>query len=354
MEHCSKTGIGPSDRRPDWQPSRVPDCKERGKAGLRSQGESKRGRKRQVKGKRQRLQRERKRKRKAEGRRGEEDLLGSVPPIEERTYEVSSGMPKKRREGEDKRKEVGEKESPEGRRVSEGKAQPEEPLRMRKKKAENQKEKAMRGAVKDQKIMKERRGERAPLFVGQVGKTTIVRRKSKKRTSLTSEQRLSEKTSDRGRLDSLPFERVVLPGPAATGPGLFQCTGTASDMLQSDHLGVGRVCSEKVVAVGSEHPGWGLGDIVSWLDSRVDDLLGPLCKTLSTGRVFPLPSSPSFIDQLFPDHSEGARLVVRWLIRSLNSLNGEGIEGPEVASEYQLTVLRGLMVDCERGSKLEN
>ena len=78
---------------------------------------------------------------------------------------------------------------------------------------------------------------------------------------------------------------------------------------------------------------WALGISytgIHWLDSRE-----PL---------------PSVVNQLFPSHSQGARLVLGRLIRSLNSLNGEGIEGPEVASEYQRTVLDGLMSDCERAA----
>ena len=43
--------------------------------------------------------------------------------------------------------------------------------------------------------------------------------------------------------------------------------------------------------------------------------------------------------------------ILRGLVMSLNSLNGEGVEGPDCASEYQWLVLKGLVKDCDRFSQ---
>ena len=72
----------------------------------------------------------------------------------------------------------------------------------------------------------------------------------------------------------------------------------------------------------------GFEDIVNWLNLRVDDLLGRFCKTMTTGRLFPLPSSPYVVNQLFPSQPPGVLMVLRCLVRSR----------------------KGLMKDCERAA----
>lgn len=90
-----------------------------------------------------------------------------------------------------------------------------------------------------------------------------------------------------------------------------------------------------------------LGDLMGWLESRTDDFFGRLCKTKPTGRVFPLPSSPLLFSRLFPLSSPVARCLLKCLVVSLNSLNGEG-DGGAVASEFQKELLGGLLEDCQR------
>ena len=71
---------------------------------------------------------------------------------------------------------------------------------------------------------------------------------------------------------------------------------------------------------------------------------------MTTGRLFPLPSSPNVLSHLFPNESPLVLVVLGCLVLSLNSLNGEGLEGPQKASEFQRLVLQGLREDCVRVS----
>ena len=115
-----------------------------------------------------------------------------------------------------------------------------------------------------------------------------------------------------------------------------------------DSLGMGQALESKTVLSSSCCVGETLGDIFMWLDKAADDLFVSSCKTVSTGRAFPLPSSPAVLAKLFPNSSLAVRCTLRVLIRSLNSLNGEG-EGSEImATEYQIAILKGLVEDCER------
>ena len=115
-----------------------------------------------------------------------------------------------------------------------------------------------------------------------------------------------------------------------------------------DSLGMGQALGSKTVLSLSCCVGETLGGIFMWLDKAADDLFVSSCKTLSTGRAFPLPSSPAVLAKLFPNSSLAVRCTLRILIRSLNSLNGEG-EGSEImATEYQIAILKGLVEDCER------
>lgn len=134
-------------------------------------------------------------------------------------------------------------------------------------------------------------------------------------------------------------ERLIFPDPSDAGDGKIHPT--------SSGLGLGQAKGGKSVACESSDV-FVLGNLMSWLDTRVDVYLGGFCKTLSTGRLFPLPASPCVLVQLFPSLSDRARSVLRCQVVSLNSLNGEGLEGPEQASEYQVKVLEGLVSDCLR------
>ena len=143
---------------------------------------------------------------------------------------------------------------------------------------------------------------------------------------------------------------VSHPEVAATTEGFFPKRDALTGALVDDAVnsGMGRVVSAKSEVVSDERES--LGGLVNWLEGRMGDFLGRLCKTKPTGRVFPLPSSPLLFSRLFPQSSPLSRCFLRCLVLSLNSLNGEG-DGGEVASEYQIALLGGLLEDCLRVSE---
>ena len=165
---------------------------------------------------------------------------------------------------------------------------------------------------------------------------------------MTSERKFEATSTERQGVSKFPFVTDDATLSAATESASFACTVDSKGSGSVDDLGLGQGDPEKKVdALSSGARVW-LRDILDWLDSRVDDFLGCLCKTSTSGRLFPLPSSPNVISQFFPSHSSGSRVVLRCLVLGLNSLNGEGMAGPSTVSDFQLTVLQGLMSECER------
>ena len=156
--------------------------------------------------------------------------------------------------------------------------------------------------------------------------------------------------------EKLPAYETFFPAAAATAVGADSCTDGRSrpaDRTQvSPGLGMGQ---DRPPGAKSDEvrEGVTLGGLLSWLDSRMDAFLARHCKTMTTGRLFPLPSSSCFLASRYPQVSPEVRVVLRCLVLSLNSLNGEGIQGPEFASEYQMVVLDGLCEDCRRVSSWE-
>ena len=149
----------------------------------------------------------------------------------------------------------------------------------------------------------------------------------------------------------LPFSQRAKPAVAATAVGsVFRAVGQQAPILsrQGSHaLGLGQDrLREKQSGDGMD--GDTLGSVSKWLDSRVDAFFARHCKTMSTGRLFPLPSSPCTLATIFPGVSQTVRCVLRCLVVSLSSLNGEGLDGPSVASDFQEEVLKGLLEDCSR------
>ena len=152
-------------------------------------------------------------------------------------------------------------------------------------------------------------------------------------------------------MERLPSAAKFLPEVAATTLGTMECTDGKSLPFSSDQgshaLGLGQDgLRKKQGCEGGD--GMTLGSISTWLDSRMDAFFARHCKTMSTGRLFPLPSSSCTLATMFPQVSPSERCVLRCLIVSLNSLNGEGLDGPSEASEYQKKVLEGLLEDCSR------
>jgi len=148
----------------------------------------------------------------------------------------------------------------------------------------------------------------------------------------------------------LPHVQGSSPVVAATSTGFFHSTEGPNGPDRSEDPGLGWVQDGKDWDCAVLEAGEGLESIVGWLDGKLDVFLDRPCKTPTTGRLFPLPSSTCLLSQLFPQNSPAERLLLRVLVWSLNSLNGEGMDESEAASEYQRTVLTGLMKDCERVS----
>eukprot|EP00435_Cladocopium_sp_Y103_P042338 s660_g11.t1 len=191
------------------------------------------------------------------------------------------------------------------------------------------------------------RGLRSWKKAGLLGKTWLTLKRRKREGVL---RKRSDDKSERGGASVLPTCSESRFSTAATGENQSSCTEAAvssqSEPVSFD-LGVGqdRLRGKQVDAPSAEIT---LGGVCEWLDSRVDDFFIQHCKTMSTGRLFPLPSSPCVLSQLFPQVTPQVRCVLRVLVFSLNSLNGEGLEGPGEASEYQVKVLTGLLEDCHR------
>ena len=136
---------------------------------------------------------------------------------------------------------------------------------------------------------------------------------------------------------------------AATGSSNFECTVSPMAFQRSNQdLGMGQAVGKGASECEPSRAMIGMEDIFGWLDSRIDSLLGRLCKVKPTGKIFPLPTSFPLLASLFPSKSSSVLGVLRCLVVSLNSLNGEGVFGPERASPLQGEVLHGLVGDCER------
>ena len=83
----------------------------------------------------------------------------------------------------------------------------------------------------------------------------------------------------------------------------------------------------------------GFVEVVKWLGSRVEDFFISRCKVKPTGRIFPLPSSISTLQSVLSHSFKGDWMVLRILVLSLNSLNGEGLDHSGKVSDLQRKVL---------------
>ena len=175
----------------------------------------------------------------------------------------------------------------------------------------------------------------------------VIKKKWKKQKRLKGRWTSSTERTEREGEDQLPGDVAVEPEPAAAGegrvltdpltlstPNLFCDEAVLNGTMPeaSDCLGLGQAFGrEKELSVGMQN--FRYGDLSSWLVTSVDELFGSCGKTLSTGRLFPLPSSPLVLATLFPHAPSCVRNILRCLVCALNSLNGEGLEGPVMASE---------------------
>ena len=177
----------------------------------------------------------------------------------------------------------------------------------------------------------------------------VKERVQKRKKEKGADERKGFKKASRVGDASLPGFAFVCAEPAATGDAPFLlCGPTGSPVDSVDSSGLGRV-RKKVEECFSEMGC--LGEMFEWLAPRVDEHLMLLRKAVPTGRVFPLPSSPLVLSQLFPESPQKVLLMLRCLVLSLNSLNGEGLGDERQASEFHVNIVRGLLEDCERVSR---
>ena len=140
-------------------------------------------------------------------------------------------------------------------------------------------------------------------------------------------------------------------GVAATTPADLSCTESTPDNslvegVASDS-GLGRVCAEKS-EVRLESESLGMGEVGTWLQGRMDGFLDVLCRVKPSGKVFPLPSSLSTLNLMFPSESPCVLDLLRSLVLALNSLNGEGLVASGAPSRFQQRILANLLIDCRR------
>ena len=92
----------------------------------------------------------------------------------------------------------------------------------------------------------------------------------------------------------------------------------------------------------------GIGEVFSWIGARVDVFLQRHCKTKPTGGVFPLPTSTPVLLSLVKCPRDDLVSVLRLVCLSLNSLNGEGINGCREVSPFQKEIISFLEANCMR------
>ena len=168
----------------------------------------------------------------------------------------------------------------------------------------------------------------------------------------------TEKVFDGGKIRSwgdkreLPVEACSMhEGETAISPGFTttlaasKCAAGETEAL--DRLGLGRVDAEKEQRVTGEPVGH-VGDIYTWLEGRLDFFVDRHCKTKPTGRVYPLPTSSYCLSQVFPLCPPGPLSILRCLVVSLNSLNGEAVWNDESPTKFQKRILEELLADSRR------
>ena len=152
-----------------------------------------------------------------------------------------------------------------------------------------------------------------------------------------------------GMLLQKRFHRTM--GVAATAPAVPLCTESFSleteDVIAPDCPGLGRAAAEKELQT-CEQGLIGMGDIGIWLQGRIGGFVEVFSKVKPTGKVFPLPSSFPALSQCFPHESPPVLALLRSLVLSLNSLNGEGLSSARPMSPFQHKILGNLLKDCRR------
>ena len=146
------------------------------------------------------------------------------------------------------------------------------------------------------------------------------------------------------QIDHARFEGMA--SPAATGLATEFCTVSPNaESQQTKDLGMDQAKKDSECG---ESDGISMSGIFHWLGSRIDVLLKTLCTVKPTGKIFPLPTSSAELASVFPLLGSDVLCVLRCLVVSLNSLNGEGLRNSSSPTRLQREVLEGLVPDCRR------
>ena len=320
----SEAGTDSRNRTKPWHQSRVPGGKKRSEGRPCSQ---RRNRKRKQRKRKRKGQRERQRQeRKAEG-------WGRLKEAMSEEKERQQDEEERRDEGITLPRLGGRKED-----------ELEEAIPRREEKKSRKEVKAAEGQTTEEESKKGWR-DRFGRFL------TLFRLKRKERLTEDRKTKGEDPKAHAGR-KGLP-KKFVGGVAATTNPFLHFTSGpTGSEEAIDTSSGLGRAESKQKECADCESDSSSLGFVINWLNRVVDVFKDRLCKTSPSGRLFPLPSSPELYSRLFPHSRKMVRGFLRaLLVWSLNSLNGEGETNSQEVSDYQRSVLEGLLLDCERVSE---
>ena len=173
------------------------------------------------------------------------------------------------------------------------------------------------------------------------GSTLVMRKRGEERAALGVNQLLRAFRPGCG-------EAATSPAPM---PGLSPNSGERIQEPDSQSLGLGQAEGD-AKSEQTDQGGFGMEMCIRWLDSRSDLFDFPLRKVVSSGKVFPLPTSLVLLSHLFPEAKQTWLVCLRVLCSALNSLNGEGMffKGDK-PSKLQTQILEGLLPACCRVCK---
>ena len=165
-----------------------------------------------------------------------------------------------------------------------------------------------------------------------------------------SEAKSGQKTDEEESGSERAKFHLAEGGGTAIPPVATFCTALNSVSMNHGHAfsGLGRDSVKKEMR--AEPRDVGMEDFSTWLEGRLDVLFDRHCKTSPSGRIFPLPTSSSCLSQVLPNFPPGLISMVRCVVVSLNSLNGEGIWNESNCTPLQKEVVKGLGEDCRRVS----
>ena len=162
--------------------------------------------------------------------------------------------------------------------------------------------------------------------------------KTSPRCTESNISRPGEQSADVKFADEMPDEVRSGSGPRAE----VAATTLAMDYVQNVTLSE---TEKEAVSFQGES---GFSGVVEWLGPKLDDFLTWRCKTVPTGRIFPLPTSGLVLAALYPDCPQDAVSLLCMLVKGLNSLNGEGMTGSTTVTPCQRRCLDFLVGECKR------